>query len=106
LNQTIIRVQVGDTIIFVEKIEILKELDIWRIAYARILKLIEVLSGDTALPNCAVTVFWDDVLRSQVCRGWKECAENWTLDEFSLCSYLTEKVFSVTAPHLVEDKQD
>jgi hypothetical protein len=80
LNQTIIRVQVSDTIIFVEKIEILKELDIRSIAYARILKLIEVLSGDTALPNCAMPVFWDDVLRSQVCRGGKECAKNWTLN--------------------------
>ena len=105
LYDLIVGVEVRHAIIFVEEVKILDELNVWREAYTCVLKFLEVLASDAACPHCPLAVLWHDVLLPEVGRGRKEGAEDWTLDKFALGHDLTEKVFSVTAPHLVEDQK-
>ena len=106
LNQMIVRVQVGDTIILVEQIEVLEELNVRSKAYASIFKLLQVIPSDAPTADGALSIFRDHILLSQIGCSGEEGTENGALDEFPLGDHLAKKVFSVTAPHLVEDQQD
>jgi hypothetical protein len=102
----IVWVQVGDSIILVEQVEVLEELNIRSKAYASIFKFLKVIPSDAPTADRTLTIFRDHVLLSQIGCSGEEGTENGALDEFPLGGHLAKKVFSVTAPHLVEDQQD
>lgn len=106
LNQIIVRVQVGYTIVLVEQVEVLQELNIGGKAYASIFKFLQVIASDASTADGTLSILRDHILLSQIGCSGEEGTKHGTLDEFALGNHLAKKVFSVTAPHLIEDQQD
>ena len=97
-----VRVQVLDTIILVEKFEVFQKLYIRGPTNRGVLELCKVIFIYHPIQRC-FSLFRYNIVQFYKDRSRQESAKDRALNEFAFASDLVCEEFDVTAPNLVED---